>query len=39
MSPESAADILENGALLTGRIPSKNIDVLLEKELKIKVNR
>ena len=38
--PESAADILENGALLTGGGSLlKNIDVLLEKELKIKVNR
>jgi len=38
--PESAADILENGALLTGGGSLlKNTDVLLEKELKIKVNR
>lgn len=38
--PESASDILENGVLLTGGSSLlKNFDVLLEKELKIKVSR
>lgn len=38
--PESAADILKNGILLTGGgALLKNLDILLEKELKIKVTK
>jgi rod shape-determining protein MreB len=38
--PESAADILENGVLLTGGSSLlKNFDILLQRELKIQVTR